>query len=98
MVRFAPLSKTGVLVYDRVMEKTNYTSPSGVTYEVKPRTQTRTEYRVFMDGSTAYQKEYVQYNIYLNDRCVQFCFNRNDVADTVARYENPGADLGSRFD
>jgi hypothetical protein len=51
-----------------------------------------------MDGSTAYQKEYVQYNIYLNDRRIQFCFNRNDVADAVARYEQPGADLGSRFD
>jgi len=85
-------------MYDRVMEKTFYTSPSGTTYAVKPEVQTRTEYRVFMDGSTAYQKEYVQYNIYLNDRRIQFCFNRNDVADTVARYEQPGADLGSRFD
>jgi len=80
------------------MEKTFYTSPSGSTYLVKPETQSRIEYRVFMDGSTAYKKEYTQYNIYLNDRLIQFCFNRNDVADTVARYENPGADLGSRFD
>jgi hypothetical protein len=77
---------------------TAYTSPrTGTEYLVVPQTLSRAV-GGFMYGTPLRQEEYTQYDIVLGDRTVQFCFSEADVATTVEFYENPGADLGSRYD
>ena len=59
-----------------------YTSPSGVNYTVKLRTNSGFD----------------EWNIYRDGIWVQFALSEEGVANSVAHYECPGPDLGSRFD
>jgi hypothetical protein len=73
-----------------------YTSPlTGTVYDVKPEAQKRVTR--FEDGKGIWET-YTQYNILLDGKMVQFCFDKTDIASTVSHLENPGPDLGSRFD
>ena len=78
--------------------QTTYTSPqTGTQYDVVPKPMWRMA-GGFMENCPMYRVDYTQYDIILNGKLVQFCFEEKDIADTVNRYENPGPDLGSRFD
>ncbi len=59
-----------------------YTSPSG------------NRYTVAVDNKYGFD----QWDIYDEGRWVQFALSETGVAASVAHYENPGPDLGSRFD
>ena len=59
-----------------------YTSPSGVNYTVKLRANSGFD----------------EWNIYRDGIWVQFALSEEGVANSVAHYENPGPDRGSRFD
>jgi hypothetical protein len=98
-----PVSKALVLWDDTNMEKdtlplTTFVSPrTGVEYLVVAKPQSRMA-GGFLEGCPMYLKEYTQYDIVLNGNPVQFCFDEADIASTVEHFENPGADLGSRYD
>ena len=82
-----------------VTTMTNYTSPqTGIVYDVTVEKHTRTDYWEFMNPATAYQKEYLQYTVYRDGKLVTFAFSESQVAEMVAWVENPGPDVGSRFD
>jgi hypothetical protein len=89
------------MTYNTYMENlplTTYTSPlTGTEYLVVPKTLTRAVGGILY-GTPLRQEEYTQYDIILNGNPVQFCFSEGDVPATVAHLENPGPDLGSRFD
>lgn len=72
---------------------------TGVEYDVVPELQWRMA-GGFMEGCPMYRKEYVQYNIELDGKRVQFCFDTADVDTQVHHYEQPGWDgvVGSRYD
>lgn len=75
-----------------------YTSAAtGITYTVK-RANLRRMAGGLLDGGELREVEYTEYYIFRDDQLVQFCFIEGDIPETVARYENPGPDLGSRFD
>lgn len=74
-----------------------YTSPSGTSYQVVAKPMWRMA-GGFMENCPMYRVDYTQYDIMLDGKMVQFCFDEKDIASTVARLENPGSDLGSRFD
>ena len=59
-----------------------YTSQSGQTYEV-----------VFTDRSG-----WSRWEIRKDGRMVQFALTEDRVAEKIAWYENPGPDVGSRYD
>ncbi len=60
-----------------------YTSPlTNVTYDVVPTDKSG----------------WFRYEIRLDGQMVQFALEESAIADTVAHYENPGPDLGSRWD
>ena len=59
-----------------------YTSPSGIRYEIRHNDKAGFD----------------QWDIYQEDRWVQFALSEAGIAGSVAHYENPGSDLGSRFD
>ena len=59
-----------------------YISPSGKRYEVKYRNNSG----------------YNEWDIFHSGAWVQFALSEEGVANSVAHYENPGPDLGSRFD
>ena len=61
---------------------TTYTSPSGNTYEIQLRTNSG----------------FNEWDIFHNGAWVQFALSEDGVANSVAHYENPGPDLGSRYD
>ena len=76
-----------------------YTSPAtGTTYEVTATPQQRAAYREFMKPETRYVQHYVQYDIHLAGRRVQFCFDEAEVPAAVARFENPMPDISSGWD
>jgi hypothetical protein len=79
------------------MKTETYTSPSGNRYEIQPQTHTRMAGGV-LEGCEMYEVEYVEYEIYLDNRKVQFALSKDTIADAVANYENPGPDLGSYLD
>lgn len=93
------------------METTTLTVPAPFTY-VSPQTGTeytivpRAEWRMvggFMENCPMYRWDYIQYDIVLNGRMVQFCFDEKDLPSKVHDYENPlteaqYAALHSRFD
>jgi len=89
------------MTYNTYMENlptTVYTSPlTGTEYLVVPKTQTRMA-GDWYKGEPLRPVEYTQYDIVLNGKPVQFCFDEANVPSTVAHFENPGADLGSRYD
>ena len=75
-----------------------YTSAAtGITYTVK-RANLRRMAGGLLDGGELREVEYTEYYIFRDGQLVQFCFIEGDIPETVARYENPGPDLGSRFD
>jgi hypothetical protein len=90
------------MTYNTYMEKTTmttYTSPlTGTEYLIVAKPQSRVDYREFMNPATKYMREYTQYDVVLNGNLVQFCFREEDIPATVAHFENPGPDLGSRYD
>ena len=76
----------------------NYTSAAtGITYTVK-RANLRRMAGGLLDGGELREVEYTEYYIFRDDQLVQFCFNEGDIPETVAHYENPKGDLGSRYD
>jgi hypothetical protein len=70
--------------------------------------QTRTAYAEYMNPSTKYEREYFQVTVYspegkmLNFGFVDDITNTDEVngkvLDVISRIENPGPDIGSRFD
>jgi hypothetical protein len=76
----------------------NYTSPStGKVYEIVTQNLTRMGGN-WHSGEPLREVTYTQYDICLDGRMVQFTFRPDGIAEAVARYENPGPDLGSRWD
>ncbi len=68
---------------------TTFTSPqTGTVYEIQPETQWRMA-GGFLEGCPMYREEYTQYNVLLNGKQVQFCFNLGSIPEAVSRYENP---------
>jgi hypothetical protein len=98
------VSKALILWDDTNMEKdtlplTTFVSPrTGVEYLVIAKPQTRADYHEMGNPATRYIREYTQYDIVLNGNPVQFCFREEDIAETVEWFENPGVNVGSRFD
>ena len=74
-----------------------YTSPSGLRYEVRPKTYTR-KAGGLLEGCDLYDVEETVYDVFHSGAFTTFAFAENGVAAAVAHYENPGPDLGSRFD
>ena len=64
------------------MNTTTYTSPSGNCYEVQHKKHSGFD----------------EWNIYRDGIWVQFALSEEGVANSVAHYECPGPDLGSRYD
>jgi hypothetical protein len=64
------------------MNTTTYTSPSGNCYEVQYKNNSGFD----------------EWNIFHNGAWVQFALSEDGVANSVAHYECPGPDLGSRYD
>lgn len=82
------------------MQPFTHVSPrTGVEYQVVPELQWRMA-GGYMERRPLYRQEYVQYNIMLDGRKVQFCFDRDGVDNALRYYEEPGWDgvWGSRFD
>ena len=83
---------------DTSMEKlplTVYTSPrTGTEYLVNPRHSQRA---YFQDGQRLWKDE-TTYEIVLNGNPVQFSLSEAGIPAAVEQFENPGPDLGSRFD
>jgi len=65
-----------------VLFKETYTSPSGNCYEVQ-----------YTDRSG-----FDEWDIFHNGAWVQFALSEENIANSVAHYESPGPDCGSRFD
>jgi hypothetical protein len=74
-----------------------YTSPSGHRYEIHPRVYTRAAGGI-LEGCDLYDIEETTYDIFLSDRLVTFSNAEEGVEEAIAHFENPGPDLGSRFD
>ena len=75
---------------------TTYVSPK--TNRAYVVTATKGERMVGGFGEPLRPEVFTTYDIYLNGTWVQFALTLEGVADSVAHYENPGPDLGSRFD
>jgi hypothetical protein len=78
------------------MTETYYTSPrTGVTYTVIKSYSERGDW----DSEGNYAPVTVkQFSVYKGTTMVQYAFDEVGIAKCVERYENPGPDLGSRFD
>ena len=74
-----------------------YTSPSGARYEIRPRVYTRAAGGI-LEGRGLYNVEVTTYDIFSNDRFVTFANAEDGVLEAIERFENPGPDLGSKFD
>ena len=74
-----------------------YTSPSGARYEIRPRVYTRAAGGI-LEGCDLYNVEETTYEVFHSGGFITFANEEADVADVIARFENPGADLGNRFD
>jgi hypothetical protein len=74
-----------------------YTSPSGLRYEVHPKTYTR-KAGGLLEGCDLYDVEETVYDVFHSGAFATFALAENDVAAAVAHYENPGPDLGSYLD
>ena len=85
--------------YMKNLSTTTYVSPrTGTEYLIVAKPQSRVDYREFMNPAPKYMREYTQYDVVLNGNLVQFCFREEDIAGAVEWFENPGRDIGSRFD
>jgi hypothetical protein len=83
------------MTYNTYME--TYTSPSGNRYDIRPRVYTRAAGGI-LEGCDLYDVQETTYEVFHSGGFVTFANEESNVADVIARYENPGADLGSRFD
>lgn len=82
----------------KTLPLTTYQSPrTGTEYLIVAKTQTRMA-GDWYKGEPLRPVEYTQYDIVLNGNPVQFCFREEDIPATVEHFENPGPDLGSRYD
>ena len=73
-----------------------YTSPlTSKVYQIVETSHTRNAW-----DSEGNLTPYVQsvFDIYYNGQKVQFALSQDGISQSVAHYENPGPDLGSRFD
>jgi hypothetical protein len=74
---------------------TAYTSPrTGTEYLIVPKHGQRA---YFQDGQQLWKDE-TTYEIVLNGNPVQFALSEAGIAASVEHFENPGPDLGSRYD
>ena len=89
------------MTYNTYMENlpvTVYTSPlTGTEYLVVPKTSTRMRGDWYA-GEPLRPVETTTYQIVLNGNPVQFALSEDGVPAAVAHFENPGPDLGSRYD
>ena len=77
---------------------TTYVSPrTGTEYLIVPKTSTRMA-GDWHKGEPLRPVETTTYEIVLNGNLVQFALSEAGVPASVEHFENPGADLGSRFD
>ena len=78
---------------------THVSPRTGVTYTVVPKVQRRMAGGI-LEGCEMYEKEYVQYDITLDGKMVQFAFEIGDIDTQLRCYEEPGWDgvYSSRFD
>ena len=74
-----------------------YTSPSGNRYEIRPRVYTRAAGGI-LEGCDLYDVEETTYDVYHSGGFITFANEEAGIAEAIARFENPGPDLGSRFD
>ena len=73
-----------------------FTSPkTGNTYEVVAKQNHRVV--AFVDGQPVWADE-PTWDIFLNGKPVQFALSEEAISRQIEWYENPGADVGSRFD
>lgn len=83
---------------NKQMPLTTFVSPrTGTEYLVVAKTETRMAGDWYKNEPLR-PVEYTKYEIVLNGNPVQFCFREEDIPSTVEHFENPGPDLGSRFD
>jgi hypothetical protein len=72
------------------MENFTHVSPrTGVTYTVVPQLQRRMAGGI-LEGCEMYEKEYVQYDITLDGKRVQFAFELDKIDEQLRCYEEPG--------
>jgi hypothetical protein len=91
----------GLKIWDDTnMEKetlplTTFVSPrTGTEYLIVPKYGKRAYYE---DGQQLWRDE-TTYQIVLNGNPVQFALSEEGIAGSVEHFENPGRDLGSRYD
>jgi hypothetical protein len=91
----------GLKIWDDTnMEKetlplTTFVSPrTGTEYLIVPKYSKRAYY---VDGQQLWRDE-TTYEIVLNGNPVQFALSEDRIAASVEHFENPGRDLGSRYD
>lgn len=74
---------------------TTFVSPcTGTEYLIVPKYGKRAYY---VDGQQLWRDETI-YEIVLNGNPVQFALSEDRIAASVEHLENPGRDLGSRYD
>lgn len=81
-------------------ETATYVSPfTGVEYLIHATPQWRMAGGI-TEGCELYRVDYIQYDIILNGKKVQFAFTEADIENAVRHYEFPGWDRvwSSRFD
>ena len=74
-----------------------YTTSTGNRYEIYPRVYTRAAGGI-LEGGDLYDVEETTYEVFHNGGFVTFANEEANVAEVIARFENPGTDLGGRFD
>jgi hypothetical protein len=86
------------MMYNKDMENlptTVYQSPrTGTEYLIVPQTDSRA---YFENGQQLWAESTI-YHIVLNGNPVQFALSEEGIPASVEQFENPGPDLGSRFD
>ena len=74
-----------------------YTTPTGNRYEIRPRVYTRAAGGI-LEGCELYNVEETTYEVFHNGGFITFANAEDGVLEAIDRFENPGPDLGSRFD
>jgi hypothetical protein len=74
-----------------------YTSPPGARYEIYPRVYSRAAGGV-LEGCDLYNVKMTTYDIFSGDRFVTFANAEDGILEAINLFENPGPDLGSKYD
>lgn len=86
------------MTYNTYMENhplTTYVSPrTGTEYLIVPKHGRR----AYFEAGQQLWRDEVTYQIVLNGNPVQFALSEDGIAGSVEHFENPGPDLGSRYD